>query len=454
MSYEYLQGPVDLPGAQESSGKILKHRWLAQQLLGRPLKNNEIVLKKDFNKEYSKDNIIVFSQRYCSRRWYSEDKEKYLFEEEPHVYNYDWDKIRKEKQEKTEQAGRHRAENQKLVMAIKEFLNDNKEQTIKEISQGTGIDEKRVRNLCHYYKIDYKKKRGERSAFITLPRKELLDNLNQYDLEKLSNDYDTTYTYACALLKKRGISVKYKSVVVHPFKHLTLKTLEKTSQGLRSKKAVCEQLGVCEENFDVEAKKLGFDKYKFVFNTNEDECEFEEIKETEEVSEVEEKNIESDLVENKFNEVERLNLLEESNIEDNENTSNDSELFTLPFEDENVPSKQEDTSNLESSSLDTEDVYNPNKFNEVHETYSADVAMSTYHISLRDITFLTGRPPEDLVQNGDIEINPNDVDKLKKIRDILTKQNVFELLKHHDANEIAQFYGYSLPMVTYVVSGI
>ena len=93
MSYEYLEGPVDLPGAQESSGKILKHRWLAQQLLGRPLKNNEIVLKKDFNKEYSKDNIIVFSQRYCSRRWYSEDKEKYLFEEEPHVYNYDWDKI-------------------------------------------------------------------------------------------------------------------------------------------------------------------------------------------------------------------------------------------------------------------------------------------------------------------------------------------------------------------------
>ena len=450
MNYEYLQGPIDLPGAQESSGKILKHRWLAQQLLGRPLKNNEIVLKKDFNKEYSKDNIIVFSQRYCSRRWYSEDKEKYLFEEEPHVYNYDWDKIRKEKQEKTEQAGQHRAENQKLVMAIKEFLNDNKEQTIKEISQGTGIDEKHVRNLCHYYKIDYKKERGERPAFITLPRKELLDNLNQYDLEKLSNDYNTTYSYACTLLKKRGISVKYKSVVVHPFKHLTLETLEKVSQGLRSKKAVCEKLGVCEENFDVEAKKLGFDKYKFVFNTNEDECEFEEIKEeTEEVSEVEEENIESDLEENKPDEVE---LLEESNTEDSKNTSNESELFTLPFE--NVPLKQENTFNLESSSFNTGVVYNSNKFNEVHETYSVDVAMSTYHISLRDITFLTGRPADDLVQNGDIEINPNDVDKLKQIRDILTEKNVFELLKHHDANEIAQFYGYSSPMVAYVINSI
>jgi hypothetical protein len=237
---------------------------------------------------------------------------------------------------------------------------------------------------------------------------------------------------------------------------LTLELLEKTSQGLRSKKAVYEQLDVCEENFDVEAKRLGFDKYKFVFNTNEDECEFEEIKkvskETEEVSEVEEENIESDLVENKPDEVEQLNILEESNTDDHEDTSNESDLFTLPFED--IPSKQENTSNLESSSLNTEAVYNPNKFNEVHETYSVDVAMSTYHISLRDITFLTGRPPEDLVQHGDIEINPNDVDKLKQIRDILTEKNVFELLKHHDANEIAQFYGYSSPMVAYVINNI
>ena len=80
--------------------------------------------------------------------------------------------------------------------------------------------------------------------------------------------------------------------------------------------------------------------------------------------------------------------------------------------------------------------------------------MSTYHISLRDITFLTGRPPEDLVQNGDNEINPEDVNKLKKVRDILTKQNVFELLKHHDPGEIAQFYGYSITMVAYIVSDI
>jgi hypothetical protein len=80
--------------------------------------------------------------------------------------------------------------------------------------------------------------------------------------------------------------------------------------------------------------------------------------------------------------------------------------------------------------------------------------MDKYDISLRDVTFLTGRSPEDLVQNGNVSINDTDVENLNNVREILTKNNIFALLKNHDVSEIARFYHYNVSTVMYVVSSI
>ena len=80
--------------------------------------------------------------------------------------------------------------------------------------------------------------------------------------------------------------------------------------------------------------------------------------------------------------------------------------------------------------------------------------MEHYELSLKDIVFLTGRTPDDLIQNGKISVDVFDIKNLKKIKSILDKANILELLKYHNSGDIAKFYNFNLSFVEHVINSI
>jgi hypothetical protein len=433
---------IDVPGSQESTGKILKHRWLAQKMLGRTLRPNEVVVKRDKSKEYSRENIIVFQSRYCANRWYSPERNIHLISRDDGTYDYDWIKIKKDKEPKKE----YNMTTNDEVKRIKDFMQMHPGSTCREVCDATGIIDWKVRNVCKKYGISLKTIERGNFEIILLPRQGLLTKLKSSTLETLAQESNTTVNYTVQLLKRRGIKFNGNSFVETPFRHIRESDFVKVCKKYTSKVQTYHALHICEENFDIEARRHGCSKFKFNFTTSEDECQWI----------------------NKRKEIETPNVPE---------TVSTSEVFSTEETDSEV--KIPETHEVPKLNVPyVEDIHEApvveapakpawweqelpmtkpmDKPKESHEEINTDAIylMEHYELSLKDIVFLTGRTPDDLIQNGKISVDVFDIKNLKKIKSILDKANILELLKYHNSGDIAKFYNFNISFVEHVINSI
>jgi len=173
------------PGCWEN-GYMMKHRYLAQMILGRPIKPEEVAIHKDGNKDNNKvDNIMVFATKGMGIR-YHKTKEG-LRQREDHVWEFDcmYGKIGKEE--------------------LEDFLSDH---TINETATNYHKSFKQIVDLCKEYNIEVKHRKQKYIDPATI--KIIKNNIDELGVVKTAKLVNMSTAFLYTVMRKNNI--KYNIV--------------------------------------------------------------------------------------------------------------------------------------------------------------------------------------------------------------------------------------------------
>ena len=418
--YQFANVPIDFPGSQESTGKILKHRYAAQLMLGRVLKPGEIVVRKDENSNDITDNILVFSSRKCSRRWYSQHKKEHLIKNDDGTYDYDWDKINEDKNKQTKLEKKEKSD--LILTKIKDFINDNPPTTIKAAAAKLDIEYSVMysvvrKNSLEKYFIMRKHVTGKKLNALKMPRKELIDIVKRCESNKaLAKYFNVPMSTIAGIVLRRGVSQEN----IQNFRYLNKEELKESLESGLTIKEIAQMLDTFEENVSVNLKIYGLKspvtsfafKNRYAMPRPED---FENEKPEEEKQDTQEKL-------------------------PTENTAqpNIMDIFDKSLD--------EDFSGIHNESIqETTEI----------EINATDIC-NKYGLSLCDISFLTGKQVKDFSKNILVDARiEKEIEKLSSMKKILSKENVIALLNNgHDNKSIAKVYNCSTILVEHILNHI
>lgn len=420
--YQFADVPIDFPGSQESTGKILKHRYAAQLMLGRVLKPEEIVVRKDGNNNDITGNILVLSSRKCSRRWYSQHREEHLIKNDDGTYDYDWDKINEGKNKQTRLEKKEKSD---LVLAkIKDFINNNPPTTIKIAAAKLGIEYSVMysavrKNSLEKYFIMRKHVTGKKLNALKMPRKELIDIVKRCENNKaLSEYFNVPASTMAGIALRRGFS----QGKIQNFRYLDKRELKESLESDLTIKEIAQMLDTFEENVSVNLKIYGLKspvtsfafKNKYTMPKPED---FENEKPEDSKQEKQD--------------------TQEKMPAENTARPNIMDIFDRPFDN--------DFSGIHESAQETTEI----------EINAADIC-NKYNLSLCDISFLTGKQVKDFSKNILVDAGiEEEIEKLSSMKKILSRENVIALLNSgHDNKSIADIYNCNVVLVEHILNHI
>lgn len=248
--------PYNYPGCQESSGRIMKHRLLAQQIIGRVLTPQECVVRMDGDKNnYDIGNIMVFANQAGARRWSSSANQEFLYRHEDGVYDYDWEKIDAIKATKKQHASDLRKKKHDLIEQIRIWVANNPHARQVDVAKHFDLNKNSVSSFLRHYDIHTAKCDN---MLLTYPRNEIIDLVREYkSLNELADFCQMKPANVGSALRRRGISIQNG---IQKFKHLDKNKLEQyvNTPGI-SIVEIARELDTFEENVNVEMKRLGID---------------------------------------------------------------------------------------------------------------------------------------------------------------------------------------------------
>ena len=398
---EFAYVPYYIPGSQESTGKILKHRLVAQQMLRRPLTKNECVIRKDGDRTNNEEsNIMVFASKASARRWYSDAKNEFLFKREDGVYDYDWKKIKAMKVTTTRQEQHRKAD--EIRAWVKEHFDIA---TSDVIAKTFNLNPKTIHSYLNSHEIKYLKHSATTdNALLTWPRNDVIELVESYD----NNDdlYSFLHMSSARIitsLSRRGISLREGH---KKFKHISKELLEEAVAKKVKIRDMCKVFDTFEENILSELKKNDITLPRlsaFAFSEN--------------YIMPSDNDYSNEVVVPNYTQVENDNFVQQE-VKQTKAVRNDCSISIKEF-------------------------------------------CETHNLKLCDISFIFGKSLHDFVNSGssyteeDIDEYLRTAKSISKTRTILTPDNVLAMIEAgHNNDEIAHFYNIPSHIVEHVVNHI
>ena len=417
---KYADAPYNLPGCEESSGKIMKHRLVAQQILKRTLKNKERVIHKDGDlSNCNVDNIIVIANQAGVRRWYSKNQQEFLFRHDDGVYDYDWKKIKELQKKAEENKTTRKGYSDEKIEEIRRFVLENPEIKPKEIAEHFNISKNNIYKFLKYHGI--KEGRGKNNLLF-MSRKKLIDMFKHYSkVEDFANSLNVKKDCLSSLLKRRGIGRTIKA-----FKWLDENELRDAISYKYSLKELCELFDTFEENIMLNLKRYNIKTRFSSFALS------EYYEDQEEIYNIHTENNEQEEADNI--------CLDDVCIGYDEETKEGTDYASIENNEQDIKEDTQQVQSIEKVS------YNAHEFCE------------KYNIHLHDLSFLTGKSLFEIAMYGisieqdkihDIE---QTIDKIHDARKILTPYNVIVLFKNNNSTVIiAKIYNIPVNIVNHVI---
>lgn len=455
---EYAEVPFDIAGSQPSSGRILKHRYTAQQMLRRPLKPGEVVVVKDGNFEnITFKNIMIFASRKCSRRWNSQYKEEFLFQHDDGVYDYDWKKIDEIKSKKLEDSSKKREDKIIILEKIKDYISSHKYPTIKEASQEIEENYTVIYNLIRKYNLESKfvirESISSSKEILKMPRKELIELALKYKTNKnLAEYFNVSIGVMASVLFRRGISRTKPS----KFKYLNKKDLQDAAESGMKIKEICQLFDTFEENVTVNLRlyNIDFASSSFAFKEEyemPEDSDFENDKPDafKSLEELEKTESNIDVIEGEVEEDEEEDdtVIDQSFF--NKPEENYDDIFSQPLGFSDIHE-----TNVQDDQVIHEETEQVKQIEHTSKTFKVLDACQKYDLSLCDISYLTGKYIDELVKDENVDLYENEIVELSALKKVMTKENALMLLANHSKKEIAQFYNCSIMTLEHVLNHI